>query len=239
MADAPSAQFGTSAQPSTSTQTGALLTQHELILASGSPRRRELLSHLGVTFRVLTSDIPEVSAHTDPAEVARDLAEQKARAVAAMLNDQRPEGRAQGVQGALILAADTLVALNGEVLGKPADEHQNAEYLRRLSGQTHRVYSGVALLAAGGLQSEVECTEVTFRELSEAETLYYAASGEGLDKAGGYGIQGLGMALVAHIRGDYSNVVGFPLARVVSLLRGAGLPVWGQTEGEPADEVLP
>ncbi len=231
MADAPSARFGTSAQPSTSTQTGALLTQPELILASGSPRRRELLSHLGVTFRVLTSDIPEVSAHSDPAEVARDLAEQKARAVAAMLDGQRPEARVQGVQGvqgALILAADTLVALDGEVLGKPADGRQNAEYLRRLSGQTHRVYSGVALLTEGGLQSAVEGTEVTFRELSEAETLYYAASGEGLDKAGGYGIQGLGMALVAHIRGDYSNVVGFPLARVVSLLRGAGVHVWGQ-----------
>ena len=207
--------------------TDAPSARPELILASGSPRRRELLAHLGVTFRVLTSDIPEISACTDPAEMARDLAEQKARAVATML----------GSQPALILAADTLVALDGEVLGKPIDGRQNAEYLRRLSGQTHRVYSGVALLAAGGLQSEVECTEVTFRELSEAETQYYAASGEGLDKAGGYGIQGLGMALVAHIRGDYSNVVGFPLARVVSLLRGAGLPVWGQQpEGKPSKD---
>ena len=210
----------------------AFSARPELILASGSPRRRELLAHLGVAFRVLTSDIPEISVYSGPADVARDLAEQKARAVAAVLGGQTPEG-----QPALILAADTLVALNGEVLGKPADAAQNAEYLRRLSGQTHRVYSGVALLAVSGLLSAVECTEVTFRELSEVETLYYAASGEGLDKAGGYGIQGLGMALVSRIHGDYSNVVGLPLARVASLLRGAGLTVWGQqSEGKPSGE---
>lgn len=190
-----------------------------------------------MAFRVLTSNIPEISVYSGPADVARDLAEQKARAVAAMLGGQMSNGQMPEVQPALILAADTLVALNGEVLGKPADAAQNAEYLRRLSGQTHRVYSGVALLAVSGLLSAVECTEVTFRELSEVETLYYAASGEGLDKAGGYGIQGLGMALVSRIHGDYSNVVGLPLARVASLLRGAGLTVWGQqSEGKPSGE---
>lgn len=190
----------------------------ELILASGSPRRRELLGGLGVPFRVVTSDIEEISLQTDPAEVARDLAGQKARAVQAML----------GHAPALILASDTLVALGGEVLGKPRDASQNADYLRRLSGQTHRVYSGVALLGPDGLRSEVEATDVTFRSLTEAEVQHYAGSGEGLDKAGGYGIQGLGMALVARIDGDYSNVVGFPLALVIRLLRAAGVPVWGQ-----------
>lgn len=195
----------------------------ELILASGSPRRRELLIHLGVPFRVVTSDIPEISAHTDPAEVARDLAEQKARAVRTLLP----------AANALILASDTLVALHDpvrgdKVLGKPTDTEQNAEYLRLLSGQTHRVYSGVALFGpAGKLHSGVEMTEVTFRTLSESEIAHYAGSGEGLDKAGGYGIQGLGMALVARIGGDYSSVVGFPLGLVISLLRGAGVPVWG------------
>ena len=205
----------------------------ELILASGSPRRRELLTHLGVPFRVVTSDIPEVSVYTGPADVARDLAEQKARAVQALLPGAN----------AFILASDTLVALhdpalgdpespdsaqNDTILGKPTNTEQNAEYLRRLSGLTHRVYSGVALLGPGGLQSGTEMTEVTFRHLSESEVQYYACSGEGLDKAGGYGIQGLGMALVARIDGDYSSVVGFPLARVTALLRGAGILVWGQ-----------
>ncbi|WP_407539538.1 nucleoside triphosphate pyrophosphatase [Deinococcus radiomollis] len=201
----------------------------ELILASGSPRRRELLTHLGVPFRVMTSDIPEISVHDGPAEVARDLAEQKARAVRALL---------PGVN-AHILAADTLVALHdpalqdsgqsGTILGKPISTEQNAEYLHRLSGRTHRVYSGVALLGpAGELHSGVEMTEVSFRSLSESEIQHYARSGEGLDKAGGYGIQGLGMALVARIGGDYSSVVGFPLTLVISLLRGAGVSVWGQ-----------
>ena len=200
-----------------------------LILASGSPRRRELLAGLGLRFRVVVPGIEEISACTDPAEIACDLAEQKARATS-----QGPDVP----PGALILACDTLVALDtgpapGEqLLGKPQDALQNAEYLRRLSGRTHSVYSGVALLrAAGGggeLASGVERTQVTFRALSDAEILYYAASGEGLDKAGGYGIQGLGMALVSSIQGEYSNVVGLPLTLVMRLLRAAGLPVWGR-----------
>jgi septum formation protein len=190
----------------------------ELILASSSPRRRELLGHLGVKFRVVTSDIPEISLQSEPAEVARDLAEQKARAVQEMM----------GTQPALILASDTLVALATTVLGKPKDARQNAEFLRQLSGRTHSVYSGVALLGPEGIETGVEKTDVTFRALSEAEMQFYAASGEGLDKAGGYGIQGLGMALVDRIDGDYSNVVGFPLGLVIELLRGAGLPIWNQ-----------
>lgn len=193
----------------------------ELVLASGSPRRRELLGHLGVAFRVVTSDIEEVSVYTDPADIARDLAEQKASAVQALLGAEAGEAR-------LILASDTLVALGNTVLGKPGDAAQNAEYLRQLSGRTHRVYSGVALLNAGQMNSGVECTEVTFRTLTETELQHYAASGEGLDKAGGYGIQGLGTALVERLSGEYSNVVGFPLTLVISLLRAAGVPIWGQ-----------
>ena len=190
----------------------------ELVLASGSPRRRELLTGLGVPFRVLTPDIAELSAHTHPADIARDLAEQKARVVRAL----------PGAARALILASDTLVALDGLVLGKPVNAAQNAEYLRQLSGRTHTVYSGVALFGPQGLSTDVEATAVTFRTLSEAEVQHYARTGEGLDKAGGYGVQGLGMALVARIEGDYSNVVGFPLSLVIRLLRGAGVPVWGQ-----------
>ncbi|GGJ63861.1 Maf family protein [Deinococcus aquiradiocola] len=189
-----------------------------LILASGSPRRRELLTHLGVPFRVLVSDIEERSAHSDPALVARDLAEQKARATAALPGGDAP----------LVLAADTLVALDGALLGKPVDAAQNAAFLRTLSGRTHTVFSGVALLHAGELSSGVTATHVTFRALTESEVAYYAASGEGLDKAGGYGIQGLGTALVERIEGEYSNVVGFPLTLVAALLRSVGVPVWGR-----------
>ncbi|ADV68009.1 Maf family nucleotide pyrophosphatase [Deinococcus maricopensis] len=191
-----------------------------VVLASGSPRRRELLGLLGVPFRVLTADLPEISEHTDPARVAEDLAVQKARAVA------------ERVDGApLVLAADTLVALEGAILGKPRDAAENAAFIRRLAGRTHEVFTGVAALRAGQVTSGVERTEVTFRALTDAEVQHYAASGEGLDKAGGYGIQALGMALVACVNGDYSNVVGFPLALVTRTLRAHGVPVWGETSG--------
>lgn len=191
-----------------------------VLLASGSPRRRELLGKLGVNFSVRPTDIPEVSALTQPAEVAADLARQKARAA--------------GPQpGLVVLAADTLVALDGQLLGKPKDEAENLSYLDLLSGRTHEVYTGVAVFAPDASEPEVgvERTLVTFRDLTPGERAHYAASGEGLDKAGGYGIQGLGMALIARVEGDYSNVVGLPLALTTRLLRGAGLSVWG--EGAP------
>ncbi len=186
-----------------------------LLLASGSPRRRELLGRLGVPFSVRASDIEEVSAFTDPAEIAADLARQKALAVRA--------------DGAVVLAADTLVAIDGRVLGKPAGEAENLAYLELLAGRTHEVFTGVAVLTPGGAPDVgVERTLVTFRDLTPGERAHYAASGEGRDKAGGYGIQDLGMVLVARIDGDYSNVVGLPLARVTAMLRRAGVPVWGE-----------
>ena len=193
----------------------------DLVLASGSPRRHELLGRLGVPFRVLTAHTEEHSDRVDPADVALDLALQKARAVRPLAPD------------ATIIAADTLVALDDRILGKPRDEQENLEHLALLSGRTHTVYTGVAVLAPDFEDSGVEATRVTFRQLSEAERTWYAASGEGLDKAGGYGIQDLGLALVARVEGDYSNVVGFPLARVIELLRGAGLtvPATGGTSG--------
>lgn len=187
-----------------------------MILASGSPRRRELLAHLGVNFRVVVSGEAEDSPEADPARLAGDLAALKARAVART----HPE--------AVVVAADTVVAAGDELLGKPGNEAENRAFLRRLSGQTHQVYTGVCVIAGGREVGGVERTDVTFRALTEAEVAHYAATGEGLDKAGGYGIQGVGMALVARIDGDYSNVVGFPLAWVIRLLRGAGVTVWGE-----------
>ncbi len=126
-----------------------------------------------------------------------------------------------------MVAADTLVALDGDVLGKPADEAENLTFLARLSGRTHTVYTGVAVAHGGTLDADVQATRVTFRSLSDEERAWYAASGEGLDKAGGYGIQDLGLALVERVEGDYSNVVGFPVPLVLRLLRGAGVRAAG------------
>jgi septum formation protein len=192
------------------------VTEPQVILASGSPRRRELLGNLGVAFRVVVSGEPEDSPETDPARLAAELATLKARAVAALHPD------------AVIVAADTVVAVDGQLLGKPADAAENRAFLEALAGRTHQVLTGVAVQSAAGLTCEVERTDVTFRPLTAQEIAYYAATGEGLDKAGGYGIQSVGMALVSGIQGDYSNVVGFPLTLVTRLLRGAGVPVWGQ-----------
>nr|WP_157465046.1 Maf family nucleotide pyrophosphatase [Deinococcus apachensis] len=188
----------------------------EVILASGSPRRRELLANLGVPFRVVVSGEAEDSPERDPERLAGELAALKARAVA------------RAHRGAVVLAADTVVAADGHLLGKPGDEAENRAFVRQLSGRTHQVYTGVTIVSSGRESSGVERTDVTFRDLTDAEITHYAQTGEGLDKAGGYGIQGVGMALVTRIDGDYSNVVGFPLGLVIRLLRGSGVAVWGE-----------
>jgi septum formation protein len=195
-------------------------TDLHVVLASGSPRRRELLGNLGVAFEVVVSGEAEDSTESDPARLAGELAGDKARAVAA----QRPD--------AVVIAADTVVAQGALLLAKPATAEENVAFLRELSGRTHQVYTGVSVISPGGQWSGVERTDVTFRTLTEAEMSYYAATGEGLDKAGGYGLQGIGMALVQRLDGDSSNVIGFPLALVIRLLRNAGVPVFGEGRQE-------
>jgi septum formation protein len=197
----------------------------EIVLASGSPRRRELLSRLGVKFRVRAADIDEDIPEHDPARMVAELARQKARAVAGL------------EPGCVILAADTTVALEGAILNKPASISQNVEFLARLSGRWHEVFTGMCFNtptdgASGGEFVAVERTRVKFRELSILEIEGYAQSGEGLDKAGGYGIQERGMALVEAIEGDFFNVVGLPMARLVVLAREAGLELldWAKPE---------
>lgn len=197
-----------------------------LILASGSPRRRELLAHLVEDFEVMTSQADENSPETDPAALATALAQRKAEAVA---KTYAAYPKAAG--GRAVLGADTVVALGGallgqpSILGKPSNEAENRQFIRQLSSRTHHVVTGLCLLASGKAYTAFEKTAVTFRRLSPSEIAHYAASGEGLDKAGGYGIQGLGMALVERLEGDYSNVVGLPLARTLELLRAGGVPV--------------
>ena len=183
----------------------------ELILASGSPRRRELLERLGIAFRVLAADIDETSLETNPSQLVQNLALEKAQAVARL----EPK--------AIILAADTTVALEDSILNKPSGIAENAEFIRRLSGVWHEVYTGIAFVMPEKTVVAVEMTRVKFRHLSQAEIHGYANSGEGLDKAGGYGIQALGMALVERIEGDFFNVVGLPIHRMLKTAQSIGL----------------
>lgn len=184
-----------------------------LVLASGSPRRLALLRSLGLDPRVRPVDLDEtpLAGEAPAAHVAR-LAEAKAAAAGA-------------AEGAVVLAADTIVVLDGDLLGKPADRADAAATLRSLSGRTHEVATGVCVLAPAGAATTVVRTAVTFRTLTDDEIAWYVATGEPLDKAGSYGIQGAAGAFVARIDGSPTNVVGLPLAETTTMLRAAGIAV--------------
>ncbi|HLF76184.1 MAG TPA: Maf family protein [Dehalococcoidia bacterium] len=187
--------------------------RRKLVLASGSPRRLDLLRALGLQFEIDASEASEeIAAGLDIAEAVVDVALRKARDVA-------PRHR-----NALVIAADTLVALDAHVLGKPRDAKEAAEMLRRLSGRSHRVFTGLAVLDASTLiyETRVMQTEVQFRDLSNLEIETYVRSGEPLDKAGAYGMQALGSIFVSRIEGDYFNVIGLPLVALNELLKNAG-----------------
>ena len=185
-----------------------------IILASNSPRRRELLAQIGIRdFQILSPDVDEtVEPGLSPARMVETLSLRKAQAAA---------GRA-GAED-LILAADTVVALDGRVLGKPRDQEEAFAMLSSLSGREHRVYTGVTVLRGGQAATEHEETAVAFRALSPEEIRDYIATGEPMDKAGAYGIQGVGALLVQGIRGDYCNVVGLPVFRLGRMLSGFGV----------------
>lgn len=176
----------------------------ELILASGSPRRKELLARTGRTFRVVVSDADEI-APKDMAPI--DVALHNARAKALAVASGQPAC-------AIVIGADTIVVLNERIFGKPVDEHDAHRMLRELSGKTHQVITGVALVREDYCEALAEVTNVCFRDLSDEEITAYVATGEPLDKAGAYGIQGAAGAFVDHIEGDYDNVVGLPVARL-------------------------
>lgn len=186
-----------------------------VVLASGSPRRRELLAQMGVAdFEVLPARGKETAPlGLGPAELVEHLALQKAREVFAL----RP--------GAAVIGADTVVALEGRILGKPRDAADAAKMLSALSGRSHEVYTGMAVLAGGDVLTHVERTEVEFRTLAAEEIAAYVATGEPMDKAGGYGIQGRACIFIRGIRGDYYNVVGLPVCALHELL--ARLPEEG------------
>ncbi|GAB5521746.1 MAG: Maf family protein [Rhodothermales bacterium] len=180
------------------------------ILASQSPRRKRLLEQIGLTFTVHAADLDETfDPEAGPADIVQSLALDKADAIA------------QAHPDALVLGADTVVVFEGDILGKPADADEAHAMLRRLSGQTHTVYTGIALIhgEAQRAATRVEATDVTFGNLSDQEIADYVASGSPMDKAGAYGIQDdLGACFVARIEGDYYNVVGLPLHRLYRLL---------------------
>ena len=241
--------------------------RRRIILASGSPRRRELLTQAGLIFCVKTAEVDETPTEPRPAAVVEELSRRKAEAVAEVLSRRKAEAVAEvlqndegqtegtaaetggiepdaatagdsGTDSALIVAADTIVALDDEILGKPRDAEDAVRMLKELSGRTHEVYTGVTVLrragedVAGSSGTEEDrlreavtfsvCTRVSFYPLTEEEIRDYVASGEPLDKAGAYGIQGLGAQLVERIEGDYNNVVGFPLAHFLRILMDMG-----------------
>jgi septum formation protein len=177
------------------------LARTGVILASGSPQRKAILEQLGVDFRVEVPDVEEVG-EGEPRAVVLENALRKARAV----------------RGQRVLGADTAVVLEGRIFGKPADAGQAGQFLRELSGTTHEVMTGIALVEAGSEHSDLAVTRVHFRELQQADLDWYLATGEWRDRAGGYAIQGRGAALVEGIEGDYFNVVGLPVGALLRLV---------------------
>jgi septum formation protein len=211
----------------------------KIILASGSPRRRELLAQIGLNFEVRVSNVEEKVTATDPGAVVEALSAQKAEAVFAEIVSQRAEGmsmepayrtedaKVSGSEGLLVIGADTVVAVDGRILGKPSQKEEAREMLEMLSGRSHEVYTGITLIY--GAQTEAipghgsgntgrktfhETTSVSFYPMWKQEIDSYIASGDCMDKAGAYGIQGIFARYVRKIEGDYNNVVGLPVGRL-------------------------
>ena len=195
-----------------------------IILASQSPRRRELLASFGFDFEAVSSGADESGTEgMSPAQAVETLALRKAQWVkerrAEKEQKKDKEEKEEKEDNSVILAADTLVALNGELLGKPSDEADAFRMLTALSGTAHEVYTGIAILYGDKVITHAECTKVYFRPISDEEIRAYIASGEPMDKAGAYGIQEKGGIFVRRIEGDYLNVLGLPLCKTYELLR--------------------
>lgn len=190
----------------------ALTTDSGLVLASSSPSRKLLLERAGLAFEVVVSGVDEtVPAGFTPGQIVECLAERKGEAVFRL----RPNSA--------IIASDSVVSIDGLVLGKPKDDTDAKRMLRRLSGRTHQVYTGVCLLAAGKKDVFHQATQVTFYDLSDEEIAEYVDMGESQGRAGSYGIEGRGVVLVRSISGDYSNIVGLPVAETLRRLKA----LWG------------
>ncbi len=182
--------------------------RRKIILASGSPRRRTLLGAMGYEFVVLAPDVDE-NVGGRARDIVGVLAGRKGRAAAGLCHD-----------GEIVIAADTLVSLDGRPLGKPKDDREAAAMLRALSGRSHEVYTGLCVIdtAVGSVSVDVECTRVTFRPLTDEKIAAYVATGEPRDKAGAYAIQGGAAAFVSSCEGSYNNVIGLPTERLAERL---------------------
>ena len=187
-----------------------------IILASGSPRRQELLKQLGIKdFKIIADTAEELlTAGISPEEQVKKLSLQKARNVSSICNNDD-----------IIIAADTLVYLDNEPLGKPASQTDAIEMLKRLSGRKHSVFTGVTLLRDGKFISEAEKTDVYFRDLTENEIIAYAKTGEPMDKAGSYAAQGGAAVFIKRIEGEFFNVMGLPLCRLYVMLMDFGVTI--------------
>ena len=191
----------------------------QLYLASGSPRRKELLAQTGVIFERIAAPIDETPlANENPRDYVLRMAVEKAESGWRHLEEM-------GLVLKPVLASDTSVVLADEILGKPLDEANAAAMLRKLSGQTHEVLTSLALRDVNGVETRLSVSRVTFAELTEAQIATYVASGEPMDKAGAYGIQGLGGVFVAHLDGSFTGVMGLPLHDTAALLAKHGLGI--------------
>lgn len=193
----------------------------QMILASASPRRREILVQMG--WQVIQT----VAANIDETPLTKENARDYVLRMA--LEKNAAACQTLGTQNWPVLSADTTVVLNGDILGKPEDAADAFAMLRRLSGSTHEVMTAVAVSWQGRVVSAVQCSQVCFNTLDEADIAAYVATGEPLDKAGAYGIQGLGGMFVAHLSGSFSGVMGLPVFETAMLLRQIGLPLWSDT----------
>jgi len=193
-----------------------------IYLASQSPRRRELLEQIGIQFEVLALLEAEVDEspwpNEDPVVYVQRVCHAKAQAGWAVLHQR-------GMPLHPVLAADTTVALDGQIFGKPIDDGDAANILRSLSGSKHQVLTAIAVAVAGRIESRLSVTDITFARLEDERIRHYIATGETYDKAGAYGIQGHAGAFVQRIEGSYSGVVGLPLFETVELLKSCGCPV--------------
>lgn len=189
-----------------------MMNEKKLILASGSPRRRELLETLGTAFTVKTVGTDESHGEMPPEALVMELSGRKAGAVFASLSEEE-------AQNAIVVGCDTVVALDGKILEKPKSETDAFAMLRALSGKSHAVCSGLTVRSAEKELRDCVTTEVCFRELTDEEISAYIATGEPMDKAGAYGIQGKACSFVRELHGDYYTVMGMPVCRLTELLR--------------------
>ena len=204
----------------------------QIILASASPRRKELLEQIGVEFEICPARGEEVITKSRPEEVVCELSKQKAEEVASMVRGYgNTHQELMTPQDLLVIGADTVVAIEGKILGKPKDEEDAFRMLSMLSGKTHAVYTGVTFVfldcsGKAGEHSFYEKTDVFMRQMSEKEIRRYIATGEPMDKAGAYGIQGKCAVYIEKIEGDYNNVVGLPVSAIYHELQKLGIDIY-------------